>query len=368
MRILVTGGAGFIGSHLADQLLAQGHEVRVLDCLVEQVHGTSERPEYLSSELEFIRGDIRNPDLVHAALHDVDAVYHFASMVGVGQSMYRIVDYTEVNDTGTAVLLEALARKPVQRLIVASSMSLYGEGLYLRADGTPGEAQPRDPARMAAGAWDPVDADGAPLRPVPTPESKRPDLQSIYALNKYVQERACMIAANAYGMEAVALRFFNVFGSRQALSNPYTGVLAAFAARLANYHEPMVFEDGEQRRDFVHVHDVARAAVLALTAPKAAGRVINVGSGRSFAIREVGEALARLMRRNIDVDITHRYRLGDIRHCFADVTLAEELLGFRAQVPFAEGLAEMLAWLECQNPIDRVDMATQELLGRGLLR
>lgn len=367
--ILITGGAGFIGSHLSDQLLAAGHRVRVLDPLEPQVHGPEgRRPSYLDPEVELVTGDVRDPDRVRAALTGVDAVYHLAAMVGVGQSMYRIADYTAINDLGTAVLLDALAKAPVRRLIVASSMSIYGEGLYRRADGTPGMPVPRTTERLRRGQWDPVTADSEALEPIPTPEWKQPDLQSIYALNKFVQERACLIIARAYGFEATALRFFNVFGSRQALSNPYTGVLAIFAARLANGKPPTIFEDGHQRRDFVHVHDVARAAMLALDAPQAVGEVVNVGSGRPMSVREVADALAQAMgRQDIAPLITGRYRAGDVRHCFADITRAQALLGYVPQTSMADGLGEMLAWLDGQAAIDRVEGATRELVERGLV-
>lgn len=367
--ILVTGGAGFIGSHLCDQLLADGHRVRVLDSLSEQVHGSDAGPpDYLSPEVEFHAGDVRDPEAMAQALEGVDAVYHFAAMVGVGQSMYCIQDYVSVNDVGTAVLLEALAKNPVERLVVASSMSVYGEGLYRRPDGRPATPAPRTAEQLRRGDWDPATAEGEPLEPAPTGEDKQPDLLSVYALNKYVQERACLIVARAYGMQATALRFFNVFGSRQALSNPYTGVLAIFASRLANGRQPLIFEDGLQRRDFVHVHDVARAARLALDAPAADGEVINVGSGRSVSVLDVADALARAMGRNdVDPEITGRYRTGDVRHCFADISRARHLLGFEPRLSLADGLAEMLAWLEGQTAVDRVDHATRELVARGLV-
>jgi dTDP-L-rhamnose 4-epimerase len=367
--VLVTGGAGFIGSHLCDQLLADGHRVRVLDSLLPQVHGDDAgRPDYLDGDVELFVGDVRDASAVGRALGGVDAVYHFAAAVGVGQSMYRIHDYTSVNDLGTAVLLEQLAEKPVERLIVASSMSVYGEGLYVRPDGSRGAPLPRSAEQLKRGEWEPRAADGAPLMPVPTPEDKQPDLLSVYALNKYVQERACLIVAKAYGMQACALRFFNVFGSRQALSNPYTGVLAIFASRLANAHQPMIFEDGRQMRDFVHVHDVARAARLALTAPAADGQVVNVGSGRPIAVLEVADALAQAMGLNrLDPIVTGRYRTGDVRHCFADVSAAKRILGYEAQLSMADGLAEMLAWLDGRTAVDRVEGATSELMARGLV-
>lgn len=367
-RILITGGAGFIGSHLADELLRRGHRVRVLDALVSQVHGEDAgRPPYLDPEVELRVGDVLDPSAVREALDGVDAVYHLAAMVGVGQSMYQISDYTAVNNEGTAVLLEALSKHPVGRLVVASSMSIYGEGLYRDVAGRAVPGAQRSLERLKARDWELRDAAGRVLAPVPTPEEKTPALASVYALSKYDQERLCLIVGPAYGIPTVALRFFNVYGPRQALSNPYTGVLAIFAARLLNGLPPLVFEDGRQRRDFVNVRDVARACADSLEAPAAPGRVINVGSGRHLSIEEVGRRLARVLgREHIEPEITHRYRVGDIRHCFADISLARELLGFAPRVAFDDGLAELAEWLEGRIAINRSEEAGRELAERGL--
>jgi dTDP-L-rhamnose 4-epimerase len=367
-RLLITGGAGFIGSHLADDLLECGHEVRVLDSLVPQVHGPDRRrPSYLSQEVELIVGDVRDPDVVARALHGADAVVHLAASVGVGQSMYDIVGYTHVNGVGTAALLEGLCTQRVERLVVASSMSIYGEGLYRsRATGEVVEAD-RSPDRVRAGMWEPQGPDGDALDPVPTPESKAPSLSSVYALSKFDQERLCHIVGRAYGIETVALRFFNVFGTRQALSNPYTGVLAIFASRLLNGHRPAIFEDGLQQRDFVHVRDVARACRLALEHPAAAWQVLNVGSGSAITVREVAERMAAAMGLgHIEPDITGQYRVGDIRHCFADITRAGEVLGYTPAIDFNAGVAELVDWLAGEDAVDRVPEAMAELLARGL--
>jgi dTDP-L-rhamnose 4-epimerase len=367
-RVLVTGGAGFIGSHVTDLLLANGYAVRVLDSLSPQVHPKREAPEYLSDEAELIVGDVRDADAITRALKGVDAVIHLAACVGVGQSMYEIVSYTQVNDVGTAVLLEALSRQPVERLVCASSMSIYGEGLARRCDGAQVAPDERTADQLRRGAWELFDDDGAPLEPLPTPEGKQPSLSSVYALNKYNQERLCLIAGRAYGIPAVALRFFNVYGPRQALSNPYTGVLAIFAARLLNGRPPLVFEDGKQRRDFVHVLDVARACLLALEDGSTSGRVFNVGSGESRSILQIAIDLAHVMRRNdITPHVTGKYRAGDIRHCFADVTKIRLELGFSPQIAFGDGLAELAEWLSDQVAEDGVERATAELENRGLV-
>ena len=367
-HILITGGAGFIGSHLADALLARGHRVRALDNLSPQVHGEEGvRPDYLDDQVELIHGDVQDPDAVRRALKGIDVVYHLAAAVGVGQSMYEVAHYTAVNNMGTAVLLEALAAKPVARLIVASSMSLYGEGLYRCPDGSICMGEERDLDQLRAGDWEVHNAEGELLTPVPTPESKLPSLASVYALSKFDQERMCLLIGRAYGTPTTALRFFNVFGTRQALSNPYTGVLAIFASRLLNDKRPSVFEDGLQRRDFVSVYDVARACCLALEHPESAGGVFNVGSGRSYTIAEIAERIAKVLGKEyLEPELTGKYRVGDIRHCFADITLARSTLGYEPEVDFEEGLEELAGWLEGQAATDRVEQASAELAARGL--
>jgi dTDP-L-rhamnose 4-epimerase len=282
--------------------------------------------------------------------------------------MYAVERYTSVNDVGTAVLFEKLIEDPVRRVVTASSMSIYGEGLYRDADGALVEDARRAPRTGDEPSWDPLDPQGRPLVPVATPEWKRPDLASIYALGKYVQERTTFIMAGAYAMEGVCLRLFNVYGPGQALSNPYTGVLAIFASRLLNGQPPMIFEDGEQRRDFVYVGDVARAFADALELPKAAGEVFNIGSGQDRSVTEVAEELARAMgRSDIAPRTVGKSRIGDIRHCFCDGSKAAETLGFRATKDFREGLAELAEWVAVQTADDRVDEARAELEARGLV-
>jgi dTDP-L-rhamnose 4-epimerase len=366
-RILITGGAGFIGSHLARHLLRQGHEVRALDSLDPQVHPQRQRPDYLDDEVELIEGDVRDAEKVSEALAGVDAVAHLAARVGVGQSMYETAGYCSVNTVGTGVLLEALMAHPVRRMIVASSMSIYGEGLYRDAAGEVAEAVERDRSRLERDDWEPVARDGRPLIPAPTPETKKPSLSSIYALNKYDQERMCLLFGSSYGVSTTALRFFNVYGPDQALSNPYSGVLAIFGGRLLNGRAPMIFEDGEQRRDFVSVHDVARACALALESDRAAGHAVNVGSGRSITVREIAERLARVTGRfDIEPEVTGEYRVGDIRHCFADIGLAREVLAYEPQVSLDDGMTELAEWLEGQTAEDKVESANGELAARGL--
>ncbi|MCO5171373.1 MAG: NAD-dependent epimerase/dehydratase family protein [Planctomycetes bacterium] len=367
-RVLVTGGAGFIGSHLADALLARGRRVRVLDVLSPQVHGPERRaPAYLSPDVDVRVGDVRDPAAVRDALEGVDAVVHLAAAVGVGQSMYELEHYVGMNDVGTAVLLEALLERPVRRLVVASSMSVYGEGRYRRPDGRLVAGARRARPQLERGRWELEDEDGAPLTPVPTPEAHPCELASVYALTKYDQERLCLMIGAAYSIPAVALRFFNVYGPRQALSNPYTGVLAIFAARYLNDRPPVVFEDGLQRRDFVSVHDVARACCLALERDGVEGEVFNVGSGQPRTVLDVATGMARVLgKEGAAPEVTGEYRFGDIRHCFADISRARQRLGYAPEVDFEAGLEELARWLRGQRAADHVAVMRQELSTRGL--
>jgi len=367
-KILITGGAGFIGSHLADDSLRHGYEVRALDCLSPQVHGPAmKRPSYLDPEVELLVGDVRDRDAVRRALRGVDAVYHLAAKVGVGQSMYQIVDYTEANNTGTAVLLEALVEQPVERLVVASSMSIYGEGLYREPGGAAVGGTERPLEQLKARDWELRNARGQILSPLPTPESKQPALASVYALSKYDQERMSLVVGRAYQIPTVALRFFNVYGTRQALSNPYTGVLAIFASQLLNDQPPVIFEDGGQQRDFINVADIAQGCRLALEVKEAAGQVFNIGSGVQSTVNDIAERMARVLNKeHIVPEVTEQYRVGDIRHCFADISLAQRVLGFRPQVDFAQGLTELAEWLQGQIAVSRTGEMRAELNLRGL--
>ena len=360
--VLITGGAGFIGRHLAKALLSAGYRVRVLDNLIEQVHGTAPDKSVFPLEVAFIEGDVRDAEAVKRALQGVTHVVHLAAEVGVGQSMYAVDHYVSVNDHGTAVLLQALIERPVKRVVVASSMSIYGEGLYRTVEGEVAEGIRRP------GLFDPVDAAGRSLVPAPTPEWKTSTLASVYALTKYVQERLTLTLAPAYGMEGVALRLWNVYGPGQALSNPYTGVLAIFASRLHNGQPPMIFEDGLQRRDFVHVGDVVQAFVLALEHPAAPGNVYNVASGEHRTVREVARLLAAAMgREDIAPEITGKVRSGDIRHCIADIGRIRDELGYAPRNDFSEGLAELAAWVAQQQALDKVAEARADLEKRGLV-
>jgi dTDP-L-rhamnose 4-epimerase len=367
--VLVTGGAGFVGSHLVDALLARGDRVRILDNLDPQVHPGGRRPAWLPGDAELVEGDVRDPAAVGGALEGMEVVYHLAAAVGVGQSMYRIADYTAVNTLGTGHLLQALVdrRGDVEKLVVASSMSIYGEGRYRRPGGAEPAAVLRSPAQLRSGGWDPRDVDGAVLEPRPTDEGKPVDPTSIYALTKADQEKMVLMVGAAYGIPSVALRFFNIYGPRQALSNPYTGVAAIFSARLLNGQPPVIYEDGEQKRDFVSVHDVVQALLLAADEEAAVGKAINVGSGRAVTVREVASTLAEVLGTPVEPQVSGKFRVGDVRHCFADVSLAREVLGYEPAVTFEAGMAELVAWLqEQERPQDRVENHVAELAARGL--
>jgi dTDP-L-rhamnose 4-epimerase len=314
-------------------------------------------------------GDVRDADTVRESLCDIDVVYHLAAAVGVGQSMYQIADYTAVNTLGTANLLQSLVdqRGGVEKLVVASSMSIYGEGRYARPDGGEPTAILRTADQLKSDRWNPRDVDGAELVPVPTDEGKPLDPTSIYALTKADQEKMVLMVGAAYGIPSVALRFFNIYGPRQALSNPYTGVAAIFSSRLLNGQPPLIFEDGEQKRDFVSVHDIVQALLLSAEEEAAVGKAFNVGSGRAVTVREVAQTLAGVLGSDVEAQVTGKYRVGDIRHCFSDISLAREVLGYEPRVTFEEGMQELVGWLqEQERPEDHVETHAAELAARGL--
>jgi dTDP-L-rhamnose 4-epimerase len=367
-NVLVTGGAGFVGSHLVDALLRAGHKVRVFDNLTPQVHG-GQIPAYLSPDAELVIGNLCDDAALHEALRGIEVVFHLGAAVGVGQSMYEISRYVQVNTLGTAVLLQEILNQKnrIEKLVLASSMSIYGEGKYL-CDAC-GEVAPplRTSEQLRTRQWETLCPQcGATLKPLPTDESKPLQCSSIYALSKKDQEEMCLLYGRTYGLPVVALRYFNIYGARQALSNPYTGVAAIFASRLLNCKPPLIFEDGMQLRDFVCVQDVVQANLLAMERPAADGRALNIGSGEPISIREVALTLSAALGRPIPSELTGKYRAGDIRHCFADISRAQKLLGYKPRFSLREGVQDLVAWLRCQQPEDRAAEATAELDHYGL--
>lgn len=366
-RILITGGAGFIGRELTRTLLARGDEVRILDSMSEDVHGPAgETASAVPRDAEIRIGDVRDREAVASALRGVDKVVHLAAETGASQSMFAIERCVSGNDLGTAILMEALTDHPVQRIVVASSMSIYGEGLYRRQDGGLVEDASRPTPRP--GHWSPTDGEGRVLTPLPTPEWKQPALASVHALSKFVQERLTLSVAQAYGVEGVALRLFNVYGPGQTLTNPYTGALAIFAARLLKGQRPLLFEDGFQRRDFVHVQDVADAFALALDHPDAPGKALNIGSGHGRTVADVARMLAHATGRpDLEPEATNKARAGDIRHCFADTHEAQSVLGFVAKHDLAAHLGAFADWVARQTSANRVQDTGRALERPGLV-
>jgi dTDP-L-rhamnose 4-epimerase len=370
LNILVTGGAGFIGSHLVDALVEQGHRVRILDSLVPQVHEGG-RPQYLHPEAEFIHGDVCDVEMVDRALDSVDAVYHKAAEVGVGQSMYEMQRYVRANTLGTSALLEAVAKRRdrIRKLVVASSMSIYGEGAYLCRECGIVYPQMRATAQLLERRWD-VECPRckATVAPAATSEDKPLFPNSVYAITKQDQEQLCLVAGRAYGVPTVALRYFNVYGPRQMLSNPYTGVCAIFSSRLLNNRRPMVFEDGEQTRDFVHISDIVQANLLALGTDRADYQAVNIGTGIATSIRQVARSLGEGLGKSLEQEIVGKYREGDIRHCVADVSRARALLGYEPRGRLENKITELLDWVRRQKASDMVAEATAELEARQLVR
>jgi dTDP-L-rhamnose 4-epimerase len=374
-RVLITGGAGFVGSHLADALAQAGDAVTLFDNLEPQVHGQgTTRPAYLDPAHRLVQGDIRDAAALAPLVREAEVVFHLAAMVGVGQSMYQVRRYTDVNVMGMATLLEVLAadraRQPTRKLVVASSMSIYGEGAY--ACDTCGRVAPRlrPVDQLAAGDWEMhCPRCGSVLRPLPTDEDKPLYPTSIYAINKRDHEEMALAFGHAYDLPAVALRFFNIYGSRQALTNPYTGVAAIFSGRMLAGQTPLIYEDGLQQRDFVHVSDIVQACCLAMTNRAADYQVFNVGTGRPISVLEVGQLLAQELGWTRGFEITRKFRAGDIRHCFADISRIRAAIGYEPRYRFEDGVRELVAWVGQQQNVEGSSRdADQQLAAYGLVR
>lgn len=370
MRVLVTGGAGFVGSHLVDALLAKGHQVRVYDSLDRQVHAGGRVPSYLAENIEFVHGDVRDRERLKAAIEGIDVVYHQAAYVGVGQSMYEIRRYVDGNSVGGATLLDILANEKhdVKKVIVASSMSIYGEGAYRCSDCGDVSPELRSREQMAAFDWE-LDCPkcGTKVEAIGTPESKPLQPTSIYAVTKRDHEEMFLAVGRAYGLPTTALRYFNIYGSRQALSNPYTGVLAIFGGRLLSGNAPVFYEDGRQSRDFVHVSDIVQANILAMEKDEANYQVFNVGTGRCSSISEINDIFQDRLGISVPADVRNQFREGDIRHCYADISKIESKLGYTPKVTLEQGIEELVAWVREQTAVDTFESAAAELAAHGLV-
>ena len=371
MKVLITGGAGFIGSYVCEALLRKNHEVVVLDNLDPQIHGENAGwPNYMPSGTINHIGDVRDRLLVRKLLQECDAVIHLAAAVGVGQSMYKIEHYCSVSVIGTAILLEEIIplKAQIKKIIVASSMSIYGEGAYKNSKGETVYPKSRTIGQLRKGQFELVDENGKMLLPIGTNEEKPLKPESVYAINKRDQEEMCLSFGRAYNISTVAFRMFNVFGARQALSNPYTGVAAIFSSKLLQDESPVVFEDGKQMRDFVHVEDVAQAYLMALENSGADGLALNLGSGSSLNVIEIAETLAKVMGKELKPIISNKYRDGDIRNCFADITLIGEKLGWKPKYNFQNGAHTLLEWVLSQTDVKFIGDSYEELKKMGLLK
>ena len=368
--ILVTGGAGFIGSFLVDQLIEEGHSVRILDNLDQQVH-QGKKPDYLNPKAEFMLGDVTKKDDFEKALQDQEAVFHLAAAVGVGQSMYQVSHYITSCAVGTANLMDLLVNKEhdVKKVVVAASMSSYGEGAYAceKCGISPIYPDLRPEAQLAKGQWEHICPDcGGELKPIPTPETKHQECNSIYAIAKKIQEDVVLNIGKTYGIPSTALRFFNVFGPRQSLNNPYTGVVAIFTSRIKNMNSPTIYEDGLQTRDFISVHDIARANILSMEKSSANYERFNVGTGNPISIKGIAENIAESLGLDVKPEVTGKFRKGDIRHCYADISKIKSKLDFTLEVSFEKQMAELVEWGKKVEAEDKFEQARKELEEKGL--
>jgi dTDP-L-rhamnose 4-epimerase len=371
-RILITGGAGFVGSHLADDLAARGYQVTLFDNLEPQVHGAgASRPPYLDPKHTLVVGDVRDAAALGPLVRAADVVVHLAAMVGVGQSMYQVRRYTDVNAMGMATLLDLLVedRAQVRKLLVASSMSIYGEGAYQCSECGPVAPKLRPSTQLQAGEWEMrCPRCGGAAEPRPTDEDKPLYPTSIYAINKRDHEEMALAFGHAYELPAVALRFFNIYGSRQALTNPYTGVAAIFSGRMLAGETPVVYEDGLQQRDFVHVSDIVQACRLSIEQPAADYQVLNVGTGQPVSVLDVGRLIATELGWTSGFEVTRKFRAGDIRHCYADISRITSLLGYRPTYRFEDGVRELVQWVRAQQGQASSGDPTAQLAAYGLVR
>jgi dTDP-L-rhamnose 4-epimerase len=369
-KILVTGGAGFIGSFLVDELVGKGHEVTIFDNLEPQIHNGN-LPEYLNKKAKFVRGDVRNYDALKQRVVESDVILNFAARVGVGQSMYEIKDYISTNELGTANIMHAIANEKhnVKKIVVASSMSIYGEGSYYcqKCKKEVFDVE-RTAEQLKKQNWEMFcQACGSELTPIPTKETKPINSGSVYAISKKNQEELTLNVGKAYGVPSVALRLWNTYGPRQSLSNPYTGVAAIFMSRIKNNNSPMIFEDGKQSRDFVSVYDVVQAVELAIEKKEANYESFNVGSGEKITINEIAQVLLDIFGSKLKPEANGKYRTGDVRHNFADISKIKKILGYKPKISIKKGMEELVEWSKKQEAKDMVRKAFEELKDKKLV-
>jgi len=367
-KCLIMGGCGFVGSHLVDKLVKDGHNVRVYDLLESQVH-RGKKPSYLNEGAEYIFADIRNPTKLKKALSNIDIVFHLAAQVGVGQSMYQIEKYVSHNSLGTAILLDLIinTKNNIKKLLVASSMSIYGEGAYSCKNCGISYPQLREIEQLKQKQWEMrCPKCKEELDAMATSEDKPLSPTSVYAITKRSQEELCLGIGRAYKIPIVALRYFNVYGPRQSLNNPYTGVAAIFLSRVKNNRQPLVFEDGRQSRDFIYVSDIIEANILAMN-EEANYDFFNVGTQIPCSVLDVAETIISLYKKNLTPKILDKFRAGDIRHCYANTSKIAGKLGFKPKVSFKEGMKKLIEWSETQEAHDFGEEAKLELEERKLI-
>ncbi|MBT4218036.1 MAG: NAD-dependent epimerase/dehydratase family protein [Flavobacteriales bacterium] len=374
-NILISGGAGFIGSNLTKKLVSKGYNITILDNLSKQIHGKDQKSELYNSIKEistFILGDVCNEEDWKKALKGQDAVIHLAAETGTGQSMYEISRYNDVNILGTSHLLDFLAnnKNSVKKLIIASSRSIYGEGKYKCENH--GVVYPNDRivSNMMKGKFDLFcDVCGGELDLMPTDENSKIHPSSIYGITKQQQEQMTLLMGKSLGIPAVALRYQNVYGPGQSLSNPYTGILSIFSTRMLNGNDIDIYEDGEESRDFVFIDDVVEATILALEKEEANHQIFNVGSGETTSVSQVANSLKKLYDSNVNISIGGSFRLGDIRHNYADLNKIKNLLGFTAKFDFQTGISRFVDWVKTQEvKEDKYEQSLNELKNKGLIK
>lgn len=367
-NILVTGGAGFIGSFLVDKLIKNGYKVRILDNLEKQVH-QEKIPLYLNQNAEFIKGDVRDYKVLKNALTNIDAVFHLAATVGVAQSNYQIKKYSDTNIGGTSNLLDILVNEnlKIKKIMTVSSMTGYGEGNYKCVNCGTVRPSLREELQLKKKDWNLYCPNcQRKVEAVATDEKALDFPNSVYGLSKKVQQDLTLLVGKIYKIPTVVLKGFNVYGPRQSLSNPYTGVTAIFISRLKNKQPLVIYEDGQQTRDFVSVHDMVEAFILAMEKDHANNEVFNIGSGRGTTILEIARTLSNLLKESSIIKPNDKYRINDIRHCFADTSKVQTKLGWRPKVSLEEGLKELIEWSSKEKALDKFSQAQKELQKKGL--